>query len=219
MKLPDNIPIFPLNLVLFPNMEINLHIFEDRYKDMVDFCIKNNCPVGIMLIKSGQEVGEYAIPYNIGTAGYINDNIRNTDGTIDILITGKAKFEIKQLTYNQPYLSANIQQSLPSIYRPGTKLLDQLKGSVEQMQQVITKASGGWMKKVNTKEDPYLLTLQAINLLLENFSLPNTVKQNMLENQEVNTQIETLLPILDESIKLLNTEVQKNYPYSGFSKN
>ena len=51
------IPLFPLNLVLFPGMPLPLHIFEERYKAMIGDCMRYNTPFGVSLIRSGQEVG------------------------------------------------------------------------------------------------------------------------------------------------------------------
>ncbi|MQG17808.1 MAG: hypothetical protein FI726_06000, partial [SAR202 cluster bacterium] len=98
----DNpIPIFPLNLVLFPNTDLPLHIFEDRYKQMVEYCTSHTQPVGIILIKDGNEVGNYATPYNIGTFGHITSTSHNTDGTIEIIIRGQEKFKIEELLYDK----------------------------------------------------------------------------------------------------------------------
>ena len=60
------IPLFPLNLVLFPGMPLPLHIFEERYKAMIGDCMRYNTPFGVSLIRSGQEVGEAADPHPIG---------------------------------------------------------------------------------------------------------------------------------------------------------
>ena len=45
------LPLFPLNLVLFPGMDLPLHIFEERYKDMIGECLNQDSPFGVVLIK------------------------------------------------------------------------------------------------------------------------------------------------------------------------
>ena len=49
------LPLFPLNTVLFPGMPLGLHIFEDRYKLMIGQCVQERRPFGVVLIRSGQE--------------------------------------------------------------------------------------------------------------------------------------------------------------------
>ena len=65
------LPLFPLNLVLFPDMTIPLNIFEERYKLMINSCLENDSKFGVVLIKAGQEVGSPAITDSTGTVAYI----------------------------------------------------------------------------------------------------------------------------------------------------
>ena len=51
------LPLFPLNLVLFPGMDLPLHIFEERYRNMIGECLENDTPFGVVLIKEGPEGG------------------------------------------------------------------------------------------------------------------------------------------------------------------
>ena len=55
-------PLFPLNVVLFPGMVLPLHIFEPRYHEMIDRCIEEKIPFGVVLIQEGQEVGGPGTP-------------------------------------------------------------------------------------------------------------------------------------------------------------
>lgn len=65
------IPLFPLNAVLFPNGILPLKVFETRYIDMIKECMKQEMPFGIVLIKSGQEVGAPAEPEDVGCMAHI----------------------------------------------------------------------------------------------------------------------------------------------------
>jgi Lon protease-like protein len=51
------LPLFPLNTVLFPGGPLPLRIFEPRYVDMVKRCLRDQAPFGVVLIREGQEVG------------------------------------------------------------------------------------------------------------------------------------------------------------------
>jgi hypothetical protein len=65
------IPLFPLNAVLFPNGILPLKVFETRYIDMIKECMKQEMPFGVVLIKSGQEVGAPAEPEDVGCMAHI----------------------------------------------------------------------------------------------------------------------------------------------------
>ena len=57
------LPLFPLNVVLFPGMPLPVHIFEEQYKGMIEDCLDRDKPFGVVLIKEGQEVGDPAKPF------------------------------------------------------------------------------------------------------------------------------------------------------------
>ncbi|HQF70729.1 MAG TPA: LON peptidase substrate-binding domain-containing protein, partial [Promineifilum sp.] len=66
------LPLFPLNLVLFPGMPLPLHIFEERYKEMVADCLRENRPFGVVLIAEGRaEGGAPARPHVVGCTAEI----------------------------------------------------------------------------------------------------------------------------------------------------
>ena len=65
------LPLFPLNTVLFPGATLPLHIFEDRYKEMISQCIEEHRPFGVLLIRKGREAGDLAEPFEIGTTAHI----------------------------------------------------------------------------------------------------------------------------------------------------
>ncbi|MEM8859997.1 MAG: LON peptidase substrate-binding domain-containing protein, partial [Chloroflexota bacterium] len=98
------LPLFPLNTILFPGMPINLHIFEDRYKKMMNQCIANEKPFGVVLIKSGQEAGSSAEPHSVGCAAYIDQVQPLRDGRMNMSAVGKERFKIHELKHDQPYL-------------------------------------------------------------------------------------------------------------------
>lgn len=96
------IPLFPLDLVLFPGAALPLHIFEERYKEMVACCIDRDDLFGVVRAKSdGLAV--------IGcTAKILTVLNRYLDGRIDILCEGGERFEIEVLDNSRAYLQAEV---------------------------------------------------------------------------------------------------------------
>jgi Lon protease-like protein len=90
------IPLFPLNAVLFPGSTLGLRIFEARYLDMVRECARSGRGFGVCLIMQGQEAGEPALPAAVGTLASIVDFDTLPDGLLGISVTGGARFRVQR---------------------------------------------------------------------------------------------------------------------------
>lgn len=97
------IPLFPLSLVLLPGMPLPLHIFEQRYKDMMGDIIPVEGEFGVVLAKEDGIV-------NIGcTATVINVLRKYPDGRLDLLAAGQRRFQIESLDEDKSYLRASVE--------------------------------------------------------------------------------------------------------------
>jgi Lon protease-like protein len=96
------IPLFPLGVVLLPDMLLPLHIFEDRYKQMIARCLADDRPFGIVLF-DGQSIR------SVGCMARITEVIeRYDDGRMDILTLGGERFVIRELIEDQAYMEARV---------------------------------------------------------------------------------------------------------------
>lgn len=103
------LPLFPLNTVLFPGMPLNLHIFEDRYKAMMNLCVEKHQPFGVVLIKSGTEAfGPLAEPHMIGCTAHITQVQPLSQGRMNIVAIGQDRFEIVSTNNDRPYLVGSV---------------------------------------------------------------------------------------------------------------
>ena len=93
------IPIFPLDLVLFPNQDLPLRIFEPRYKQMVDDCMVGEKEFGICLGHQDATVSNWQAPYDIGTIAKIVEckDVDSTSGHLFLNVRGRRKFRIIRL--------------------------------------------------------------------------------------------------------------------------
>jgi len=89
------LPLFPLNSVIFPGGALPLRLFEPRYLDMVKDCMRNEHGFGIALIKNGQESGQAADVYKTGTECRIADWETLPDGLLGITAYGETKIHIE----------------------------------------------------------------------------------------------------------------------------
>ena len=90
------IPIFPLNVVVYPGEILNLHIFEPRYKELVKECFENKKPFGIPAVINGQ-VSEYGTLVTIREIAQEYDN-----GEMDIITNGTIVFRILEIIKKIP---------------------------------------------------------------------------------------------------------------------
>lgn len=87
------LPLFPLNTVLYPQGELPLRVFELRYRRLLDECGKQH-PFGVVRIRYGQEVGEPAFTYDIGCAAYMVQQVALMDGSLAAIAVGERRFKI-----------------------------------------------------------------------------------------------------------------------------
>ena len=90
------LPLFPLNTVLFPDGPLSLRIFEPRYVDMVRKCMREGSPFGVLLIRTGQEAGEVSSAADVGTSARIIDFNQMPDGLLGLICTGEQKFRLEE---------------------------------------------------------------------------------------------------------------------------
>lgn len=109
--LPAIIPLFPLpNVVLFPHMSLPLHIFEPRYRKMVQDALLSHRMIGMALLRPGWEDDYEGRPplFERGCAGRIVDSETLADGRINIVLKGLTRFRIVEEHAGQPYRLASV---------------------------------------------------------------------------------------------------------------
>ena len=99
---PERIPLFPLNVVLFPGEQLPLHIFEPRYRRMVRECLDAKAPFGMLL----------ALPNGVVRVGCTAEILevvkRYEDGRMDIVTVGRCPFRVVDLFTEDPLLEGHV---------------------------------------------------------------------------------------------------------------
>ena len=196
-------PLFPLNTVLFPGASLPLQIFEERYKRLLQDCLDSDERFGIVLIKSGDEVGQPAIPHPIGTVAHITQVNEMRGDRFLIAVTGERRFKINTITRHRPYITADVSV-LPDFdsedARPESEsILRQLN----EYLSLITGLQGGWTSEVRTSRDPAALSYFIAETLLIDLS----EKQQLLEKPSTVSRLEAEADVLRRDIDQLRERV------------
>jgi Lon protease-like protein len=96
------LPLFPLDLVLFPGTSLPLHIFEPRYREMISECLGRKKLFGVVRAKE-EGVAEIGC-----TAEIITVAKKYPDGRMDIVTEGRERFEVMQVNQERPFLQAEV---------------------------------------------------------------------------------------------------------------
>lgn len=89
------LPLFPLQTVLFPGGRLPLRIFEQRYLEMAKACLRDGTPFGVCLIREGREVGEPALPEDVGCTARIVEWDMAQLGLLEVVARGERRFRIR----------------------------------------------------------------------------------------------------------------------------
>ena len=186
-----NFPIFPLNgAILFPNTNLPLNIFEDRYIDMVDYALSNNRLIGMIQTKKNKDL------FTIGCLGKITNFTETSDGRYQVNLEGINRFKVKkvldmkhkfiiidgeELNYNSNFKKQTSELS--------AKLLSNFKNYLN-------------IKKIefNTSEFESLDALNLAKIICVISPLDHLTKQMLLEFNNSDDLCENLISVLEIEI-------------------
>jgi Lon protease-like protein len=183
-------------VVLFPGMELPLIVFEPRYRQLTQECLDSKDHFGILLLKSGHEVGDDdAQPHTIGTTAEILKVQALDNDRLRVMAIGRDRFRIKTLFHDQPYLSANVDIIPHDEYASvPDAVLSAIKKVCSTYVQSLMALRGGYLREITLPDNPEDLSY-LIALFLE----------QRYETQQHLLQIESTTDRLIEEIKILET--------------
>ena len=175
----DDLPLFPLHVVLFPDMPLPLHIFEPRYREMVMRCREENSPFGVVLIQDGEEEGGQAVAHLVGTTARITQFEEMEDGRMNILVFGETRFRVTRTSYDKPYLSASVEpldeaEDDPVRVEPATEAV---AGLFKKYLRALFAMTGRSLGALQLPQEPAYLSYAVASVL----QVPLAEKQSLLE--------------------------------------
>ncbi len=205
------LPLFPLNLVLFPGMDLPLHIFEERYKSMIGDCLNQNTPFGVVLIKEGIEVGAPAEPERIGTSTRILRSELLDQGRMNIMTKGERRFEIEEIVQREPHVVGRVRFLVDLEGEGCAELVPQVNDDYVALVQNLTALTGGYTSRVIVPEDPVELSYA----IAANLDLETHLRQSLLVTETAATRLADLIPLLKQGNEDLRERITKQNPFQG----
>ncbi len=202
------LPLFPLNTVLFPGGVLPLRIFEARYMDMVRSCMKTSAPFGVVLITRGSEVEVAAATETIGTVARIAAWDMPQLGLLHLRAIGGERFRIEKTQLQDDGLQvAEIEpiepdEDLPLAeqYRPCADLLQRVINDVGSQRAEQGEAEPSDPINAIPFESPYRLdsSVWVGNRLCEFMPIPLRAKQKLMELNDASSRLELVLRFLKQ---------------------
>ena len=192
--LPSVIPVFPLpNVVLFPQVQLPLHIFEPRYRQMVRDAAQKDRPLIGMALLRGEGQEDYSGNPPIFPVGCVGEMVRMVplaDGRFNILLHGLREYQIQEEFFTKSYREARVEwrpfhkEQLPANHRQEIcQLLDAYLPKNEAVQKFLADP---------TVEDDFFINFFSFHL-----GLSPLEKQTLLEAPSLQERTTCLRDILD----------------------
>jgi Lon protease-like protein len=201
------IPLFPLPMVMFPSVIVPLHIFEERYKILINRSIDEDREFGIVLNTPGSSTENESTIRRVGVSVRVTQTERLDDGRLNIEVAGERRFRILEFTGNKPYWKAmvefleddessdDLQESFNTVkrlYRAAHTLASQLRGTPAG-EIVIPDSPAGLSYLVS-----YVLGISW------------DAKEDLLEMSSVAGRLKSVAIHLEELIQNLNARLDGN---------
>ncbi|HSE08912.1 MAG TPA: LON peptidase substrate-binding domain-containing protein [Nocardioidaceae bacterium] len=206
----DQLPLFPLNTVLFPGMTMDLHVFEDRYRALVQHLLtipdRTQRLFGVVAIREGYEVGSHGVQslHRIGTVAQMTTIAPGEDGRFDIEVVGRDRFRLETVDASGTYLVGaldTMSDSRDPSAGPGdtSQEATRARETFGRYRQRVSELRGAEVLDVDLPNDPVYLsyTLAATCLL----TLPE--RQMLLETGSADERLALLRHAMQEEMRAM----------------
>ncbi len=184
------VPLFPLNTVLFPGGPLPLRIFEPRYLDMISECVRDDSPFGVLLIRDGGETGP-ATTHGIGTLARITDWYQGSDGLLGVTAIGEQRFRLLSSERRPSGLNIGEIEVLPD--EPAMPLPDEYRAMSDILDGVLNDLGRLYESLERRLDDATWVTSRLVEIL----PLDLEQKQKCLEESDPVDRLRIVQELLD----------------------
>ena len=197
------LPMFPLGSAVFPHQVVPLHVFEPRYRAMMEHLAESETPeFGIVLIHRGHEVGGGDQRSNVGTRVEVLQSEQYEDGRWACIAAGTERLEVAEWLPDDPYPKAVV--SVREVVDNGGGDLEQLEADVVETIAMITNAAGVDQPERYQFSDDVLVRLDQLSALAP---VSDFDRQQVLEAATTREQIAVLSAAIANKQMLLRAQL------------
>lgn len=192
----DLLPLFPLpNVVLFPNVFLPLHIFEPRYREMINDAVASDRMIGMVLLRPGWERDYEARPavYPIGCSGVITHVERLPDGRLNLVLRGLERFRIVMEDHARSYRRAVVEPIGDAALSAGDRAAIQRQRS--KLEALLAPAVEN--APADSKIPAAMPDEDLVNALAQYLDFEPLEKQALLEQRCLRSRAESLVELLE----------------------
>jgi uncharacterized protein len=217
-------PLFPLGTVLYPGMVLPLHIFEERYRQLVHDLLDSPEPrrFGVIAIREGRETGADGVTslYDIGCVTGLREATRHDDGRFDLVTVGTERFRLGELDRSQPYLRAEVEPVPDDVADEAAAALAAaaVQATFRTYLDALVERGGATVRVADLPDEPVLLSYVIAAAMI--IDLPQ--HQALLAEPDVETRLEAEQALLSREIAMLRTTTSRPAPdlrYAPYNPN
>ena len=176
---------------------------------MLERCLAANRRFGVALIKSGEEVGASASPYEMGTVARIERVDEENRGSIPIIARGVERFRIVRLNYSLPYLVADVTLLEEVVDEAAERAAAHAREEVDRYIRLLLAARGEWRRQLELPNDPLKLLYFLSTVLL---GLSGETRQRILEAEPVSNRLKVAGGALSAAAGKLEKTIMRSGP-------
>lgn len=203
------LPLFPLDVVLFPGTALPLHIFEPRYLTMIADCLDEDKPFGIVLARP-ESAHLREEPHLVGTMATIRDLDELEDGHYNLMAMGTARFRILSQHREKDYLSGIVEP-----FEDAIESEDDLLTLTHQARTLFGRYLNLLVEAVSEQEIEESLPdePQGLSLFIANFlDIENEQKQRYLELTSASQRLQEEITILRREVPFMRQILSARLP-------
>ena len=214
MNLPAHVPVMPLpNAILFPGVLLPLHIFESRYRQMLEDALQGDRMFCVALRRANGQ------PHPVAGVGLVRTSTLQSDGTSNLILEGVARVRIEEYLQLKPYRVARVTER--ASFTETAPVRDDLLVAVRRLAQARarfgTELPKSMLDSLLAVEDPGALSDLVSYTLLDNWKH----KQLLLETLEVHERVARLVEFLRQETRQFDLwrQLQGNLPTDHVGRN
>ncbi|MDH5421947.1 MAG: LON peptidase substrate-binding domain-containing protein [Acidimicrobiia bacterium] len=200
----ESMRMFPLGNPLMPFSMVKLRIFEPRYLQMIDECVEQAAPFGIVLIERGFEVGGGDQRSTIGTVAQLVDVTDLPDGELAVVAVGVERIRVLEWLPDDPYPIARVERLGEVVSRAAAARIDQIDRQLRLVLAFVSEAG------IDVGPLEYELSTQpevAAHQLCGLAPVGAYDAQRLLSAPSVDERLELLSAFLEEETEFLRSQL------------